>query len=359
MGNFRLFRFECKKQLSSLTFLIILAIFTVFAVSQLTEVFHMPVKSEQDIHALEKSGERDYIFVENSEDELISLSVKFLEQRIGDASIPQNMAGKFDIVFEMFDSRKYNFDDVLLIMQDNEDIFPWLTACKAQFAQKLGSVQEVNQMILSAFGDTGYSSKLYEKYVTYMQAIAALIIFPIFLFLLIRDYRHGMHEIVYAQPIHSSKYIILRYLGAFIPLMLYLYGLGLILNLISVVRIVSMGYTYQYTVFLPYFLVYLLPTVFFLSSLIMVLMLLFKKVTAAFPLYIIFVILNVTPGVFGSNGDWIREISPIIRLDGITGNMQQIIINRIVYLLLSIIFLVAACKIYKQLKNDLRKGITI
>ncbi|AEE91074.1 conserved membrane protein of unknown function [Tepidanaerobacter acetatoxydans Re1] len=359
MKSFQLFGFECKTQIRNMTFLIILAIFSVFAVSQLTEIFHMPVKSEQDIQALEQSGDRDYIFVKNSEADLASNAVQFLKERIEDGSIPQNLAPQFDKVFKMLKNGIHSFDDVLSEMQNNETVSPWLLACKAQFGQRFGSVQEVNQMILSDLGNTGYSPKLYEKYVTYIQIIASLIIFPLFLFLFTRDYRHGMYEIVYMQPINSSKYLILRYLGAFIPLMLYLYGLGVILNLISAARFATMGYTYEYTLFLPYFMTYIFPTIFFLSSLLTVLILLIKKVTAVFPLYIIFVILNVTPNVFGPNGGWIKAISPIIRLDEVTGTIQATMVNRIIYLVLSMAFLAVACKIYKRLKTDLRKGITI
>jgi hypothetical protein len=342
-----------------MTFLIVLAVFTVFAISQLTEVFHMPVKSEQDIHALDKSGERDFIFLKNTDDETRTLTAQFLKQRIEDGSIPQNIAAEFGKVLEMLGSGKYSFDDVLSEQQGNEIVLPWLLASKAQFGQRFGSVQEVNQMILSDLGNTGYSPKLYEKYATYIQIIASYIIFPLFLFLFTRDYRDGMYEIVYSQPINSSTYLISRYLGAFIPLMLYLYVLACILNLISAARFTAMGYAYEYTFFLPYFMTYLFPTVFFFSALLMVLMLLIKKVTAVFPLYIIFVLINVTPNIFGSNGAWIKTISPILRLDGAVYMPQDTITNRIVYLVIGVVFLVLSCVIYKQMKADMRKGIVL
>ena len=91
----------------------------------------------------------------------------------------------------------------------------------------------------------------------------------------------------------------------------------------------------------------------------MLLMLMMKKATAVFPLYTIFVILNVTPNVFGSNGSWIKAKSPIVRLDGAADMMQSIVINRVVCIVLSVAFLVLSCKIYKRMKSDLRKGITL
>lgn len=297
--------------------------------------------------------------VENSEADLVSLSVRFLKQRIDDSSIPQNVASELNIVFEMFESGTYRFDDVLLMMQDNEAVFPWLMACKSQFSHKLGSTQEVNSMMISALGDAGYSPDLYAKYVTYMQIMSVLIIFPLFLFLITRDYRHSMYEIVYSQPMTSSRYIILRYFGALIPLAIYLYAFGLLMNLISAARWIMLGYTYQYTAFFPYFITYLLPTVFFFSSLIMALMLLLKKATAVFPIYIILYLLTVTPRAFGITGNWIWIVDPIIRLDREVGSMEQIIINRIIYIVLGIIFLAVSCGLYKSLSRNLRKRVTI
>lgn len=359
MKNFRLLGFECQTQLFSMTFLIILAVFTVFTVSQLTEVFHMPVRSEQDIQALDKSGNRDYILVENSEADLASNSVQFLKQRIEDGSIPQNVAAEFDKVLESLESGTHSFDAVLSMMQDNEIVSPWLVACKAQFGERLASTGVANRIMLSELGNAGYSPILYKKYVTYMQIMSGLIIFPLFLFLLTRDYRHSMYEIIYSQPIPSSRYLLLRYLGAFIPLVIYLYAIGLLLNLISAARWMAAGYTYQYTAFFPYYVIYLLPTVFFFSSFIMMLMLLLKKVTAAFPIYIILDLLTVTPRTFGIAGNWIWIVDPIIRLDREVGSIQQIIINRIVYIVLGITLLAISCGIYQKLSLNLRKQVTI
>lgn len=359
MGTIRLIAFECRKQSSSLTFLLILAIVSIFAVSQFTEVFHIPVKSEQDIQALAQSGDRDYILVDNSEVELVSKSVIFLQSRLKNHSIPRNMETELNDLITLLEDDTHSFDDVMLLTQENEALYPWLLACKAQFGQRVGSVEEANQLVQSSLGNTGYSPILYKNYVTYMQIITALIMFPLFIFVCIRDYRHGMYEIVYAQPLKPNKYIISRYFGAFIPLTLYLYLLGLLLNLISTSRFINAGYAYQYTAFFPAFALYLLPCMFFFSALLMLLMLLVKKVVAVFPLYVIFVLLNVTPGVFGASSDFVRTISPIIRLDEPIASMRAIMANRIAYFLLGVVFLWMVCNLYKGLRKDLRKGITV
>lgn len=359
VSGFNLIRFEYKKQITSFTFLIILLIFTVFAITQLNEIFYMPVNSDSDIRALERSGERNYIFISNSDEELKNNTIEYLQQRIYEGTISAENAGAFDPVIEMLSDDSYSFDDVFVEMKDDEFVFPWLSASQAQFGQRFGTVDEVNYNIQEDLGDKGYSPNLYVKYTTYMQAIAAFLIFPIFLLSFARDYRHNMYEVVYVQPVSPTKYILCRYFGAFLPLTAYLYLFGLVLNLISVVRFVGAGYEFSYTPFIIPFVIYLLPTIFFLSTLIMVLMLLINKAVAVFPIYIIYVVFNITPDVFSYGNSWIRIINPVIRLDREVASMGAIAINRIVYTVLGIILLVISCRIYEKLRHNLRKVIAI
>lgn len=88
-------------------------------------------------------------------------------------------------------------------------------------------------------------------------------------------------------------------------------------------------------------------------------MLMIKKAVAVFPIYIIFVILSATPRVFNFDENIANMISPIIRLDEQIGGLETNIINRIIYIVLGGLFLALSCKFYKNMKTDLRKGITI
>ena len=322
MDAIKLIWFESKKQITSFPFIITLVLLTVFSFTQMSEVFHIPVNSESDIQALDRAGERDFIDVSNTDD-------------------------------------NYTFDDIYLAMKDNSYIFPWLMASKSQFGNRLGTVDEVNSNIQAELGTKGYSPILMEKYITYVQGISAFLIFPLFLLLLIRDYRSNMYEVVYAQPLSPTKYILNRYLGIFIPFMLYLYLFGLILNLISVFRFIGSGYNVLYTPFISYFVIYLLPTTFFFSSLIMLLMLLIRKVVAVFPIYILYIIFNMTPGVFNDTSSWIRLANPIIRLDGDAITISSLIVNRSFYIVLGVVFLLLSCNVYRQLRTNLKKVISI
>jgi hypothetical protein len=252
-----------------------------------------------------------------------------------------------------------SFDEVYTAMQEDEWIVQWLRAGKSQFEKKTGSIKEVNHNLRAAIGTTGYSPLLYEKYVTYMQISATFLIFPVFLLLFTRDSRNNMSEILYAQPISSTKYMLCRYLGALIPLLLFFYGFGILLNLISAIRFAGAGWDMVYTFFFKDFMVYMLPTVVFLSAFIMFLLLLFKKAIAVFPVYIAYVIFNVTPGVFEGGNRFGVLSRAIIRLEGQSISAQDVMLNRAIYLFVAIVLIFTACKLYDRMKNNLRKAITI
>lgn len=91
----------------------------------------------------------------------------------------------------------------------------------------------------------------------------------------------------------------------------------------------------------------------------MLLTLLIKKVIAIFPIYILYLVFNVNPHAFNNKLIVLNFINPIIRLDIDPIGTDAIIINRTIYCILSIIILIISCKIYKNLRYDLRKVITI
>lgn len=362
MSMLKLIRFECKKQIKSVLFLIVLVILTVFAITQLNEIFYMPVSRDRDIQALEKSGERDFIFVKNTDMELKEQTIQYLKQAISEGAILAENTKEFTDVLEMLLDDRYTFDDIFTAMKDNERVFSWLIASKTQFGVRLGSVDEVNRNFHEGLGDNGYSPYLFIKYVTYMQAVAAFLIFPLFLLMLTRDYRYDMYEVLYVQPLSPTMYILSRFFGVFLPFVVYLYLFGLVLNLISVFRFVKAGYAVSYFPFITYFIIYLLPAIFFLSCCIMLLMLLINKAVAVFPIYIVYIAFNMTPGVFGYDNRWIKIINlinPMIRLDIQMPQIGAVLINRIVYLILGFIFLFLSCKMYEKLRKNLRKVITI
>ena len=166
MDAIKLIWFESKKQITSFPFIITLVLLTVFSFTQMSEVFHIPVNSESDIQALDRAGERDFIDVSNTDEELKEKTSQYLEQMISAGTISDENAKEFEPVLTMLKDDNYTFDDIYLAMKDNSYIFPWLMASKSQFGNRLGTVDEVNSNIQAELGTKGYSPILMEKYIT-------------------------------------------------------------------------------------------------------------------------------------------------------------------------------------------------
>ena len=66
MQSLQLTIFELKKQITSLSFLIITVIFIVFSIMQMGEIFHYPVNSNQDITALNKKLDKIDVMIKTN-----------------------------------------------------------------------------------------------------------------------------------------------------------------------------------------------------------------------------------------------------------------------------------------------------
>jgi hypothetical protein len=196
---------------------------------------------------LSSSGYVEYLFVPAPEAELRSATMHYLQENIANGNIPAEDAKDFQWTIKLLGNN--SFDNVYTAVQEDKHVTLWLRACESQFGQKSGSIEQINHNLRAALGTTGYSRLLYEKYVTYMQISATFLIFPIFLLLFTRDSRCNMTEMLYAQPISSTEYILCRYLGALIPVLLFCYGFSILLNIISMARFIQAGWDIEYTFF--------------------------------------------------------------------------------------------------------------
>lgn len=356
----KLVKFECQKQIKSFAFVIVLAIFTVFAFSQFREIFHLPVENEEDIKILDEVGVRDYIFVPATDIELKERTAEYLERMFLDGSISEEKIEDFYPVIEMLKDETYTFAEICAIMQDNEFVYSWLVTGKEQFSRRFGNVEEVKKNIQEGMGEKGYCPEFIKKYVTYMQLIASLLIFPLFLMLILSDYQSGIYEIVYSQPLSSTKHFISRFLSMFLPLVTYLYLLGGMFNFISGFRF-RKEKNFSYTPLAFSFCIYVLPTVFFLCTFIMILMLLVRKAVAVFPIYIFYVIFIATPKAFGTLNEFFVGMNPIIRLDGYMPipPIGVIIFNRFFYIAVGLLLLALSCRVYEKIRQDLKRVISL
>jgi len=351
MQSLQLTLFEIRKQITSLTFIIITAIFVIFAVTQMGEIFHYPVKNNKDITSLKEYGGdvKDYLYTKNSPEELKINTIDYLNKIISQNQMEKDDADIFKNLIARMEKENLSFDKAYEILsKENPELLPWLDACKNQFQQRVGNVEEINKNIKIGLEEKGFNNIFSQKYVTYIQLIAAFLILPLFLILFTKDSRDNINEIIYVQPISSNRYILCKYMGCLVPILLILYILGEIMNFYIAYKFRGSGWQVDYNGFLSYYMTFIVPTILFLSSLIMFLVLLFKKAIAVFPLYILYVIFNATQGAFSGHSTSNAIYKCIIRLTSQNPYNNFIILNRMLYLILSVFLIAFSCMIYKN-----------
>ncbi|MBN1068238.1 hypothetical protein DVW02_09655 [Clostridium botulinum] len=360
MQSLKLTLFEIKKQITSISFIIITSIFIIFAITQMGGIFHYPVRNNQDITYLKEHGENDYLHVNASLEELRTNTIDHLNRTISQDQMKKEDANVIKNLITKMEQENLSFDQAYKILsKENPDLISWLDACKAQFGHKVGTIDEINQNMKITLDGKGYSTIFFEKYVTYMQLICAILILPLFVLLFTKDVRHNMNEIISIQPISAIRYILCRYIGCLLPVLLIVYILGLAMNFYIIHRFQTAGWQINYEFFFKDYMTFIVPTILFLSSLIMFLVLFLKKSIAVFPLYIFYVIFNATQGAFLGRNQANSLYKCVIRLDNIIPYNNFILLNRGLYLVLSVILIIISCILYKYSRNNPRRAVTL
>lgn len=362
MHILHLILFQIRKQITSLSFIAITAIFVIFAVTQMGEIFHYPVKNSEDIVSLKERGGdvKDYLYIKASPEELKINTIDYLNKMISQNQIEKDDASVFKNLIDRINNENLSFNKAYEILsKENPELLPWLDACRNQFQQKLGNVDEINNNIKLILDERGYNTIFSQKYVTYIQLISAFLILPLFLILFTNDSRSNINEIIYVQPIGSIRYILCKYASCLIPMLLILYILGETINFYIIYKFKAAGWQADYSGFSSYYITFIVPTILFLSSLIMFLVLLLKKAIAVFPLYIMYVIFNATQGAFLGHSTSNAIYKCIIRLTSENPYNNFIALNRALYLVLSVFLIGFSCMLYKNSRKNSRRSITL
>ncbi|WP_252217393.1 MULTISPECIES: hypothetical protein [unclassified Clostridium] len=360
MQSLKLTLFEIKKQITSISFIIITAIFIIFAITQMGEIFHYPVRNNQDSTYLKEHGENDYLYVNASLEELRTNTIDYLNRIISQDQMKKEDANVIKNLITKMEQENLSFDQAYKILsKENPDLIPCLDVCKSQFGHKVGTIDEINQNMKITLDGKEYSTIFFEKYVTYMQLICAMLILPLFMLLFTKDVRHNMNEIISIQPISAIRYILCRYIGCLLPVLLIVYILGLAMNFYIIHRFQTAGWQINYEFFFKDYMTFIVPTILFLSSLIMFLVLFLKKSIAVFPLYIFYVIFNATQSAFLGRNQANSLYKCVIRLDNIIPYNNFILLNRGLYLVLSVILIIISCILYKYSRNNPRRAVTL
>lgn len=183
----------------------------------------------------------------------------------------------------------------------------------------------------------------------YMGITAGL--FPIFLsaFLLTRDKRYKMHELIYSRQISSFKYVVAKYLGVFISVIIcYLVLAGHATYLFTKIASIN-SYSIDYLAFFKYTIVWVAPTVLFTLAVGLLISILFNNGIPAVPLQFGLWISSMMP----LSGDYsLRKFIVRFNSAGEYGKYMEwkpdIVNNRIFFVVVSLAILLIGAWVFEK-----------
>ncbi|MDF2519471.1 MAG: hypothetical protein K0R84_99 [Clostridia bacterium] len=177
----------------------------------------------------------------------------------------------------------------------------------------------------------------------YMGIAAGL--FPVFLsaFVLIRDRRSRMQELIYSRSISSIKYISSKYLGILICLTALYLAIAGHATFATAIAARNAGYAVDLLAFFKYTAAWIVPTLMFSTSMGMLVSLLFGN--GGIAILVQFVLWLLSINSLGGSYELYRNVVRFNTLgayDKYMAWLPQIMVNRIFYVILSILIVMSA-----------------
>ncbi|MCR4568488.1 MAG: hypothetical protein K5769_10570 [Pseudobutyrivibrio sp.] len=310
----------------------IFALYTIIVCNQLKDVSKYPLTSKMDVYELAEMGETDYILKDLTEKQLKESVKKELEKQItsSNETVLSNVIAQLE---------EYGVEELRNKYRDSE-YYLWVDASISNAKNQYDSIDNINNRIMDTNDNLGYQVDIQKKYITYSQAVWAFILIA-YIYFFIND--NQKIEIIETKKIigrNRFKYYIYDLFAMLIPCIVYTYLVGVILNFYSYIRFKIFGFNIKYSFVAKPFFVSFVPTIMVCMVILIVLYNIFKdNFVGTIPLYLAWVIMNITPKAFRMP-DFLYRLIVLERLDGIQSSIYSYTtIQRIIILIVSIVML--------------------
>ena len=169
--------------------------------------------------------------------------------------------------------------------------------------------------------------------------------FPIFLagFILTRDYRSRMHELIYSKEVSSFVYVLSRFTAISIAVMLVYLGVAAHSTVVFIKLAGIYGYAIDNLAFFKHILAWVMPTVLFTVSLGLLISILFRNGIVAVVIQLVLWFSSLLPLV----GDYsllkyIVRFNAVVSYEKYESYYAAIYINRLFFTLLAFVLVAAA-----------------
>ncbi|QUL56263.1 hypothetical protein KDC22_07060 [Paenibacillus tritici] len=356
-------KFEVKQQSKSLLFLIctILLIYNMYQEFRPLLTYY-PIQSDSDISQLAQSGNPEHLQVLRSEKELalavskylLDLSPEYFENNL-EASKKLRRLG------EEIQKKQMNISQILAYSKENlNDWFYWVEGAIESEKYRFGTVEEVNEKLKKDLDGKYFTYEVAMRFVDRAQVFSSIIVIPLFVLMFYKDRRYQMEELIHSKKIKPHEYIIGRFSGGMLPLVAVLFLLATIINIWMCIKFIKVGETVNFLDMYINFFLFLLPSILFSSVFVVFLSLVFRNSIAALPVLFMYFIFNISEQAFtGREMNTVSMYKFMIRTDGLIIDYKLfsiIVENRLLYLLMSLVFLALSAKLWRKRSISAAKG---
>ena len=264
---------------------------------QVVGVFKYPVNDNGDIDFLLSHGEREYLYLEATDEEQQLLAIEYLRNVVSTENV---YAEKLNEAIDEIE--KDGLSNAIERYQNDKYILPWLNMAISASKQRLLSQTEINENILKKTSGYGYQLDFQNKYITYESAILGFLLIALaYYFIKTDDHIHSRD--LYSYLIGGkNKYFRLQFLTLTLPILILFYIIGCGINLFSYLRFQNAGLQITYLPFFIKYAAFFVPNTMIFAGVSSAIMIAFEKSSQVIPAYLLWCVMNITPHATRING---------------------------------------------------------
>lgn len=346
--------FSIRKKWKNSALLFIFLGIVIFLASQLTSVLYYPVRNTQDILNLEKVGEGEKIYIDKSVTQKKLELIQLIEKEIKKEDVSEDNKKNFlEFITDLENNniehtaRKYNKDET-------KQIYAFIMQNLNSINKEYNNPEEINKALNIISNNHGYQIKLQNMYITYLQAILGFTLVPIVLFMVQQEKKQSIKESLVISAYSNKKHFVNLLLTIIIPIIIFGFVVGEMINIFSYLKFILNGYNISYTSLLPKYVLFCVPSILCFSSVLIFLMYSFNSYISLIPLYLMWIIFNITPNATDIP-KFIQNTLVFCRLDSLNINpvvTQIVVLRQLLICIASIGILILTYFLERSFKNE-------
>lgn len=223
-----------------------------------------------------------------------------------------------------------------------------------QYVLNLSNSLEEEENNFNSIKNEEKITNAYARYYSdYMVLLAGILPAVFGAFTLIEDRKYKSHELVYAKPMKSYKYVLSKFLAIILLFAIFFYLIAIISTILFYLFSQSYGLNIDNLAFFKYTTFWIMPTVLFTTAISMLTSIINNNGIVSIVIQLVIFFMSAQPLIGGYK--WYRPIiryNEIGNMDFYRKNFDYIMANRIGISIISIVCVLITIKIYDNIRKQ-------